>query len=167
MLGDSLGNANDKGHLCFDSFLNTCGGQWWSSMLSVAILVHTRCKRIGRKQEDSLRDEDRGCICSRLFNSIADFGKYWLSQMCLSSFLWICTTDDIGSYTPSIPYSVPYLNVVNTVINGLLGVEAVQILANARASFAFLMTHLPCLPVKPWKMTLVSLFTRRFSAVAA
>ena len=27
--------------------------------------------------------------------------------------------------------------------------------------------HLPCFPVKPWNMTLVSLFMRRFSAVEA
>ena len=28
-------------------------------------------------------------------------------------------------------------------------------------------THVPCLPVKPWKMTLVSPLMRRFSAVDA
>lgn len=28
-------------------------------------------------------------------------------------------------------------------------------------------THLPCFPVKPWYNTLVSLFMRKFSAVAA
>ena len=86
--------------------------------------------------------------------------------MCFSGFLWIRTTDDVGPCTPSIPSSVLCLNVVNTVINGLLGVEAVALLADIRATF-FLSTHLPCFPVKPWKMTLVSPFMRRFSAVAA
>ena len=57
--------------------------------------------------------------------------------MCLSGFLGICTADNIGSCAPLIPHSLPYLNVVNTVINGLLGVEAVQLLADARASLAF------------------------------
>lgn len=37
MLGDSFSNADDKGHLCFDSFLDTRSGQWRSDMLSVAI----------------------------------------------------------------------------------------------------------------------------------
>ena len=57
--------------------------------------------------------------------------------MCLSGFLWICTPDNIGSCTASIPCSIPYLNVVDTVIYGLLGVEAVQLLADARANLTF------------------------------
>ncbi len=92
---------------------------------------------VDRIQRGSLRDEDRGRSCSCLFDSIADFRKHRLSQMCLSGFLRICTADNIGSWAPLIPYSVPYLNVVNTVINGLLGVEAVQLLADARANLAF------------------------------
>ena len=39
MLGDSFCNADDKGHLCFNSFLDTCGGQWRPVILSVTISV--------------------------------------------------------------------------------------------------------------------------------
>ena len=87
--------------------------------------------------------------------------------MCLSGFLWIRTTDNIGPWSPSVPCFDPYLNIVSTVVNGLLGVEAVERLTEAHVTLACLIAYLPCLPVKPWKITLVSLFIRRFSAVAA
>ena len=167
MLGNSFCNAYDKGHLCFNRFLDTCGGQWRSVTLSMKILNILSTQREHGIQGDYLRDENRGRSCSRLFDSITYFGKHWLSQMCLSGFLWICTPNDIGTCAPSVPCPVPYLNKMNTVINGLLGMEAEHLSADARSNFEFLMTNLPCLPVNPWKRTLVSLFMRRFSAVAA
>lgn len=39
MLGDSFRNADDEGHLCFNSFLDTGGGKGWSDTLSVTISV--------------------------------------------------------------------------------------------------------------------------------
>ena len=87
--------------------------------------------------------------------------------MCLSSFLWIRTANNIGPWSPSVLCFDPYLHIVSTVVNGLLRVEAVERLAKAHVILACLIAYLPCLPVKPWKITLVSLFMRRFSAVAA
>ncbi len=46
MLGYSFRDADDKGHLCFDSFLDTCGGQWRSKMLLVTISVSCSLYRV-------------------------------------------------------------------------------------------------------------------------
>lgn len=46
MLGDSLCNADNKGHLCFDSFLDTCSGQWRSDRLLVNIPVSNSLYRV-------------------------------------------------------------------------------------------------------------------------
>ena len=56
--------------------------------------------------------------------------------MCLSGFLWIRTTDNIGAWSPSVLSSSPYLNIESTIVNGLLSVEAVKRLAEALVPLA-------------------------------
>lgn len=52
MLGNSFCNADDKGHFCFDSFLDTCGGQWRSDMLSVTVSVSCSLHRVLEESEN-------------------------------------------------------------------------------------------------------------------
>lgn len=53
-----------------------------------------------------------------------------------------------------------------TVINSLLGMETMK-RSFSKMWFVLWPTYVPCLPVKPWYITLVSLFIRRLLAVAA
>lgn len=65
-----------------------------------------------------------------------------------------------------VPISVYFRSAV-TVIYSLLSVKSVRAQQCIRCKIAGFKTHVPCFPVKPWYMTFVSLFMRRFSAVAA
>jgi hypothetical protein len=50
------------------------------------------------ERRTSSRNKDGRCISTSLLDSVSDIRKNRLAQVCLASFLWIRTSNDIGPY---------------------------------------------------------------------
>jgi len=72
-----------------------------------------------------VRDEYCGGIRTCLSDRVANFRKDWFPQVGLACFLWVCASDDIGTWNLSSSHPL-YIesDFAGTVINSLLGVKA-------------------------------------------
>jgi hypothetical protein len=114
----------------------------------------------------NLRDKDSRGVCSSLFHGVCNILEDRPIQMHFSGLLWICSSNDLGAFALSgISSSVVEPNGL-TIFDSLSSMETAvqgQIYPNQSTMAT---THVPCLPVKPWKITLVLLFILRFFAVS-
>jgi hypothetical protein len=61
-------------------------------------LVHISCSYLDWDSRDAVRNKDGGRSGPGLFDRITDIGKNRESEMCFSSLLWVCATNNLGSW---------------------------------------------------------------------
>lgn len=144
VLGNTLSDGHDEGNLGGDGLLDPGGS-----------------KRRG--------DEDGRGIGARGLAGLLNAGEDGLAKVLGAGLLGVGTANDIRALILLSTCCVrDYLGrELHTVLDGLLGVEAAGELASHYYRADKGLTHVPCLPVKPWKRTLVSLLMRRLTLVEA
>lgn len=77
MLRDAFGDADNKGNLGLDSFLDTASSQGRS-----VYELRQGLSSTGTRVNSNIRDEDASCRGTGLLHGIGDAGEDWETQVC-------------------------------------------------------------------------------------